>query len=48
MMATVGDPADPVITHTSKIRGTELTSSSEEEKAALLLEHMISSLFVSD
>ncbi len=37
MVATVGDPADPVIIHTSKTRGAELTSSYEEEKAALLL-----------
>ncbi len=37
MVATVGDPADPVIIHTSKVRGAELTSSYEEEKAALLL-----------
>ncbi len=37
MVATTGDPADPVITHTSKARGAELTSSYEEEKAALLL-----------
>ncbi len=37
MVATVGDPADPVITQTSKARGAELTSSYEEEKAALLL-----------
>ncbi len=38
MAATVGDSADPVIIHTSKVRGAELTSSSyEEEKAALLL-----------
>ncbi len=35
--ATVGDPADPVIIHTSKARGGELTSSYKEEKAALLL-----------
>ncbi len=28
---------DPVIIHTSKIRGEELTSSYQEEKAALLL-----------
>ncbi len=34
--ATVGDPTDPVIIHTSKARGTELTSY-EEEKTALLL-----------
>ncbi len=37
MVATVGDLADPVITHTSKIRGAGLTSSHEEEKAVLLL-----------
>ncbi len=37
MLATVGDPADPVIIHTSKARGAELTPSYEEEKAALLL-----------
>ncbi len=39
MVATTGDPADPVIIHTSKARGAELTSSSsyEEKKAALLL-----------
>ncbi len=36
MVATVGDPADPVIMHTSKARGAELTSY-EEEKAALLM-----------
>ncbi len=37
MVTTTGDPADPVIIHTSKARGAELTSSYEEEKAALLL-----------
>ncbi len=37
MVATTGDPADPLIIHTSKARGAELTSSYEEEKAALLL-----------
>ncbi len=37
MVATVGDPADPVTNHTSKARGAELTSSYEEEKATLLL-----------
>ncbi len=37
MVATVGDPADPVIIYKSKARGAELTSSYEEEKAALLL-----------
>ncbi len=37
MVATTGDPADPVIIHTSIVRGAELTSSYEEEKAALLL-----------
>ncbi len=37
MAATTGDSADPVIIHTSKTRGAELTSSYEEEKAALLL-----------
>ncbi len=37
MVATTGDPADPVIIHTSKAHGVELTSSYEEEKAALLL-----------
>ncbi len=37
MAATVGDTADPVIIHTSKVRAAELTSSYEEEKAALLL-----------
>ncbi len=37
MVATTGDPADPVIIHTSKARGAELTSSYQEEKAALLL-----------
>ncbi len=36
MVATVGDTADPVSIHTSKARGAELTSSYEEEKAALL------------
>ncbi len=37
MVATTGDPAHPVIIHTSKARGAELTSSYEEEKATLLL-----------
>ncbi len=37
MVATVGDSNDTVITHTSKARAAELTSSFEEEKAALLL-----------
>ncbi len=37
MVATVGDRADPVITHTPKARGAELASSYEEEKAALPL-----------
>ncbi len=37
MVAIVGDPTDPVIIHTSKARGTELTSSHEEEKAVLPL-----------
>ncbi len=37
MVATLGNPADPVIIHTSKTRGAELTSSYEEEKATLLL-----------
>ncbi len=37
MVATVGDPADPVIIHTSKMRGAGLTSSYKEEKAVLLL-----------
>ncbi len=37
MVDTTGDPADPVIIHTSKARGAELTSSYEEEKAVLLL-----------
>ncbi len=32
MVATVGDPADPVIIHTSNVREAELTSSHEEEK----------------
>ncbi len=36
-VAAVGDPAEPVIIYTSKARGAELTSSSEEEKDALLL-----------
>ncbi len=36
MVATVGDPTGPVIIHTSKLRGAELTSSYEEETAALL------------
>ncbi len=37
MVATVGDPSDPVIIRTSKLRLAELTSSYEEENAALLL-----------
>ncbi len=37
MVATVGDSADPVIIYTSKMRGAELTSSYEEEKAVFLL-----------
>ncbi len=37
MVATVGDPADPVIIHSSKARAAGLTSSYEEEKGALLL-----------
>ncbi len=37
MVATTGDSADPVITHTSKARGAELASSYEEEKATELL-----------
>ncbi len=36
MVATTGDPAEPVIMHTSQIRGAELTSSYYEEKVALL------------
>ncbi len=31
MRATVGEPAEPVIFHKSKIRGAELTSSYEED-----------------
>ncbi len=38
MVATIGYPADPVIIHTSKACEAELTSSYEEEKAALLLD----------
>ncbi len=38
MVATVGGPADPVIIHTSKARGAELTSSYEEEKAVLAVD----------
>ncbi len=41
MVARVGDPADPVIIHTSKVRGAELTSSYEEEKAAPVATHGI-------
>ncbi len=37
MEATVGDPADPVIICTSKVRGADLAPSYEEEKATLLL-----------
>ncbi len=37
MVATTGDPTDPVIIHTSKAHGAELIFSYEEEKAALLL-----------
>ncbi len=37
MVDTGGDPAEPVIIHTSKERGAELTSSYEEEKSTLLL-----------
>ncbi len=37
MAAIVENPADLVIIHTSKARGTELTSPYEEVKAALLL-----------
>ncbi len=37
MVATVGDPADHMSLQTSKARGADLTSSYEEEKAALLL-----------
>ncbi len=37
MAAIAGDSADPVIIHTCRARGAELTSSYEEEKAALLL-----------
>ncbi len=37
MVATTGDPADPVIIHTFKARGAVLTSSYKEEKAALVL-----------
>ncbi len=37
MVATVGDPADPVFIHASKICGDELTSSYEVEKTALHL-----------
>ncbi len=37
MVATVGHSADPVIIRTSKVRGVEMTSSYEEEKAALFL-----------
>ncbi len=37
MVTTVGDTADPVIIHTSKERGAELTSSYEEEKGAFPL-----------
>ncbi len=37
MVAIAGDPADPVVIHTSKARGAELKSFYEEEKAAVLL-----------
>ncbi len=37
MTFNTGDPADPVIIHTSKARPAELTSSYEDEKAGLLL-----------
>ncbi len=37
MVATVGDPVDHAIIHTSKARGAVLTSSYEEEKAARLI-----------
>ncbi len=37
MIATVRYPADPIIIHTSKIRGVELSCSYEEEKSALPL-----------
>ncbi len=35
MVATVGDPADPGVVHTSNARGAKLTSSYEEEKALI-------------
>ncbi len=37
LVATVEDPTDPVVIHTSKARGAELTSAYEEENAAQLL-----------
>ncbi len=37
MVAPVGDPGEPVIIFTPKAHGVELTSSYEEEEAALLL-----------
>ncbi len=37
MIATIGGPTGSAIIHTSKARGTELTSSYKEEKAALFL-----------
>ncbi len=37
MVATVGDPADPVIIHTFKARGGQRASSDEKEKVALVL-----------
>ncbi len=37
MESTVGVPDTHVISHTSKIRGAELTSPYEEQNAALLL-----------
>ncbi len=36
MVATVGDPANPVIIHTSKARGAEVTSSNEKERSPAL------------
>ncbi len=37
MVATLEDPADPIVIQMPKTRGAELTSSYEEEKAALLV-----------
>ncbi len=37
MISTEGYPTDPVVIHMPSIRGAELTSSYEEEKATLLL-----------